>query len=46
MLGQKVGSSAPNAMTTQYDMSNLQAATYLIQVISEGKTKMIKVLKN
>lgn len=46
MLGQRVGTSVPNALTTDYDMSNLQAGTYLIRVTSEGKTQTIKVIKN
>lgn len=45
LLGQKVKTMQPNATTAQLDMINLPSATYMIQVTSEGKTTIVKVIK-
>jgi len=46
LLGQVVLNKKINATEVQIDLSSFPMATYLIKVVSEGKTQMIKVLKN
>ncbi|MBQ0768681.1 MAG: choice-of-anchor J domain-containing protein [Bizionia sp.] len=45
MLGQEVLRAAPNAVTTEIDMSNLQAGAYFVKVTVENATKTIKIIK-
>jgi|GEM_PF-3763514 len=45
MLGQKVRSERPNGLETRIDMESLQSDTYLIKVVSEGKTETYRVVK-
>ncbi|WP_296148674.1 T9SS type A sorting domain-containing protein [uncultured Flavobacterium sp.] len=46
LLGQQVLSKTVNANETQVDMSALPAGSYLLEVSSEGKTRMVKLIKN
>ncbi len=45
ILGQKVFTQEANALEVDVDLSKLPSATYFINVVSEGNTKTIKVLK-
>ena len=45
LLGQEVLVKAINATQSQIDMSNLAAGTYLVKLIADGQTKVIKVNK-
>lgn len=45
MLGQKVLTQKDNALKVQVDLSTLPSATYFMNIISDGDTKTIKVLK-
>ncbi|MBQ0768680.1 MAG: T9SS type A sorting domain-containing protein [Bizionia sp.] len=45
MLGQDVLRVAPNAITSEIDMSNLQSGTYFVKVTIENAIKTIKVIK-
>jgi len=46
MLGQEVLRTAPNAVNTDVDMSNLQAGAYFVKVTIGNATKTVKVIKN
>ena len=45
-LGQQLTSKNVNANETTIDMSSLAAGSYLLEVTSEGKSRMVKLLKN
>lgn len=45
LLGQMVINKKTNANEVTIDLANLPSATYLMKVISEGKIKMVKVIK-
>lgn len=45
LLGQKVISDAPNAITTQIDISTLQSGAYLVKVKTATGSGMIKLIK-
>src|SRR5690554_308228 len=45
MLGQKVLGAHPNAMTSELDMSDLNAGTYFVKVKSNQAEQTIKVIK-
>jgi hypothetical protein len=45
ILGQKVLTAQPNAISTKIDMSCLSPSTYLIEVTTEGNTETFKVVK-
>ena len=45
LLGQKVKSVRSNETTVTLDMTELPSATYLLKVVSEEKSTMIKVVK-
>lgn len=45
LLGQTLFTKKANALEVQVDLSSLPMATYLINIVSEGQTKTIKVLK-
>lgn len=44
-LGQSVLKSFPNTMNPQIDMNQLAKANYYVEVLSEGKREIIKVIK-
>ena len=46
MLGQVVLSRDINATTAKIDMSGLQGATYIVQVVTESGINTVKVVKN
>ncbi|MBC8645390.1 T9SS type A sorting domain-containing protein [Flavobacterium lindanitolerans] len=46
MVGQQLITKSVNANETQIDMSNLPAGSYLLEVSSGNKSKMVKLLKN
>jgi hypothetical protein len=46
LLGQVVLNKKTNTTEVEIDLSSFPIATYLIKVVSEGKTQTIKVLKN
>jgi hypothetical protein len=45
MLGQEVIHTAPNTITSEVDMSNLQPGAYFVKVTVENMTETIKVIK-
>jgi hypothetical protein len=45
LIGQKVMASQPNSKLTTIDMSGLAPSVYVIEVLSEGKKAVIKVIK-
>lgn len=45
LLGQTLFTKKANALEVQVDLSSLPMATYLVNIVSEGQTKTIKVLK-
>nr|WP_294933997.1 LamG-like jellyroll fold domain-containing protein [uncultured Flavobacterium sp.] len=45
LLGQTLFTKKANALEVQIDLSSLPTATYLVNIVSEGQTKTIKVLK-
>lgn len=45
LVGQKVLVVTPNQLTVTLDISSLNAATYFVEVVTEGKKATIKVLK-
>ncbi len=45
MLGQVIMTKKTNEMDVQVDLSTLAEATYFVKVSSEGKSKIIKVIK-
>jgi hypothetical protein len=45
LLGQKMLSTTPNQLSTSIDMSSLNPSTYFVEVVSEGKTATVKVIK-
>ena len=45
ILGTKVLTTAPNALTDEIDTSSLQAGTYFVQVTVDGFTDTIKIIK-
>ncbi len=45
LLGQKLMTKKTNATEVQIDLSGLAEATYFVKVISEGKEKVVKVIK-
>jgi len=45
MLGQTMLDKKLNATETTIDLSNLPSATYFVKIVSEGKIKMVKVIK-
>ncbi|WP_264521061.1 T9SS type A sorting domain-containing protein [Flavobacterium sp. N1994] len=45
-IGQKVYETSPNSTSLQIDLSTLNASTYFVQVVSEGKKATVKVVKN
>jgi len=45
MLGQKVLSLSPNAVSSELDMSHLNAGAYFVKVLSNKAEKTIKVIK-
>lgn len=45
LLGQRVLSARPEALSTTLDMNGLPVGTYLIEVQSEGKTSTVKIIK-
>ncbi len=45
LLGQKVISISPNQMMTTIDMSSLNPSAYFVEVVSQGKTATVKVIK-
>jgi hypothetical protein len=46
MVGQQLITKSVNANETQIDMSHLPAGSYLLEVSSGNKSKMVKLLKN
>lgn len=46
MLGQEVLRTAPNAVASEVDMSNLQTGAYFVKVTIGNATKTIRVIKN
>ncbi|MEJ6791414.1 MAG: T9SS type A sorting domain-containing protein [Lacinutrix sp.] len=46
MLGQEVIRTAPNAMSNDVDMSNLQSGAYFVQVTIGQAVETVRVLKN
>ena len=46
LLGQLVISEQPNATTAQVNMARLEAATYIVKVTADGKSKTFKVVRN
>ncbi|TYB77198.1 T9SS type A sorting domain-containing protein [Bizionia myxarmorum] len=46
MLGQEVLRTAPNAVASEVDMSNLQTGAYFVKVTIGNTTKTIRVIKN
>ncbi len=45
LVGQTLLTKKPNALETQIDLLGFPIATYLVNIVSEGQTKTIKVLK-
>lgn len=45
LIGQKVLASKPNATTSKINMSHLPAGAYVIQVLANGQSRTIKVIK-
>ncbi|BAO77733.1 hypothetical protein WPG_3503 [Winogradskyella sp. PG-2] len=45
MLGQVVLRAIPNAISSEVDMSNLEAGTYFVQVTIANSTKTVRVIK-
>lgn len=45
LLGQKLMTKKTNATEVQIDLSGLAEATYFVKVLSEGKEKVVKVIK-
>lgn len=45
LLGQKIMTKKTNSTEVQIDLSGLAEATYFVKVISEGKEKVVKVIK-
>lgn len=45
LLGQMMLNKKLNATETTIDFSNFPAATYFVKIVSEGKTKTVKVIK-
>lgn len=45
LLGQMMLNKKINATETTIDFSNFPAATYFVKIVSEGKTKTVKVIK-
>lgn len=45
LLGQKLMTKKTNSTEVQIDLSGLAEATYFVKVISEGKEKVVKVIK-
>ena len=45
MLGQQVADMAPNAVSSEIDMSLLQAGAYFVKVSVGGKTETIRIIK-
>ena len=46
LLGQELMNIQPNDFSAELDLSHLPTATYFVKVVSEGKIKVLKVLKN
>ncbi|WP_121051125.1 T9SS type A sorting domain-containing protein [Lacinutrix venerupis] len=46
MLGQEVIRTAPNAVSKDVDMSNLQSGTYFVQVTVGSAVETVKIIKN
>ncbi|WP_055443529.1 T9SS-dependent choice-of-anchor J family protein [Lacinutrix himadriensis] len=46
MLGQEVLRTAPNAMNTEVNMSNLQTGAYFVKVTIGNATETVRVIKN
>lgn len=46
MLGQEVVRTAPNAVTNEVNMSNLQTGAYFVKVTIEGVTETVRIIKN
>jgi hypothetical protein len=46
LLGQLVIAQQPNATTAEVNMARLEAATYIVKVTADGKSKTFKVVKN
>jgi hypothetical protein len=45
LLGQTILNKKLNATVTTIDLSNFPSATYFVKIVSEGKIKMVKVIK-
>ncbi|OGS71123.1 MAG: hypothetical protein A3G95_08895 [Flavobacteria bacterium RIFCSPLOWO2_12_FULL_31_7] len=46
LLGQTMLNKKLNATVTTIDLSSFPSATYFVKIVSEGKTKTVKVIKN
>jgi hypothetical protein len=45
LLGQTVLTQTTSGMAAQFDLSSLTDGTYIVKMVSEGKTQNFKVIK-